>query len=174
MSQQLKEILAKQAELGCEVAEVPSCYLSDTEQQTDGMRQNNKAFGKRGRFQNKFDKRGKFQQRDRFPKRQRYENSHSPGLANGCTNNLRVENKKEPSLLKKLLSSEIKKDKKHLLQVFRFMVANKFFENWPETPLKFPPVIVKESGEESEIVQEKSESINGDTSNGLATLENDQ
>lgn len=166
--------MAKQAELGCEVAEIPSCYLSDTEQQTDGMQQNSKAFGKRGRFQNKFDKRGKFQQRDRFPKRQRYENRHSPGLANGRTTNLRVENKKEPSLLKKLLSSEIKKDKKRLLQVFRFMVANKFFENWPETPLRFPPVIVKESGVESEIVQEKSELINGDTSNSLATLENDQ
>lgn len=128
--QQLKEILAKQAELGCEVAEIPSCYLSDPEQHTGGTRQNNKAFGKRERF----NKKGKFQQNDRFSKRQRYENSHSPnsqnqtdrftkkpGLANGCTTKMRMEKRKEPSLLKKLLSSEIKKDKRHLLQVFRFM-----------------------------------------------------
>ncbi|KAH6820409.1 hypothetical protein C2S53_002567 [Perilla frutescens var. hirtella] len=185
--QQLKEILAKQAELGCEVAEIPSCYLSDPEQQTDGVQQNNKAFGRSQRFHNRFDKKGKFQQNDRFPKRQRYENSHSanlqnqtdrftkkPGLANGCTTNLRTGKKMEPSLLQKLLSSEIKKDKKHLLQVFRFMVVNNFFENSPEKSLKFPQVIVKESGNECEIVEQKSEVIQGDASNGVATLENDR
>ncbi|KAH6804171.1 hypothetical protein C2S51_032418 [Perilla frutescens var. frutescens] len=146
--QQLKEILAKQAELGCEVAEIPSCYLSDPEQQTDDVQQNNKAFGRSQRFHNRFDKKGKFQQNDR--------------------------EKMEPSLLQKLLSSEIKKDKKHLLQVFRFMVVNNFFENSPEKPLKFPQVIVKESGNECEIVEQKSEMIQGDASNGVATLENDR
>ncbi|XP_057798342.1 uncharacterized protein LOC131014403 [Salvia miltiorrhiza] len=169
--QQLKEILAKQAELGCEVAEIPSCYLSDPEQQTDGNKQNNKAFGKRDRFHNKFDKKGRFQHSDRFSKKQRYENGHSASLQNQTTNPHR-ENKKEPSLLKKLLSSEIKKEKKHLLQVFRFMVVNNFFENWPEKPLEFPKVIVKESGDESEIVKQKPYVIKGDTSSALATLEN--
>lgn len=179
--------MAKQAELGCEVAEIPSCYLSDSERQTDGRQQNNKVFGKRERFHNKFDKKGKFQQSDRFSKRQRSENSYSANLqnqsdrftkkqrlANGCTTNLRTENKKEPSLLKKLLSSQIKKEKKHLLQVFRFMMMNSFFENWPEKPLKFPVVIVKESGGESVVVEEKSEVMKADTFDGLAStaLEN--
>ncbi|KAL1558861.1 hypothetical protein AAHA92_09274 [Salvia divinorum] len=71
--QQIKEILAKQAELGCEVAEIPSCYLSDPEQQADAIKQNKRAFGKRDRFHNKFDKKGKFQQSDRYSKKQRYE-----------------------------------------------------------------------------------------------------
>ncbi|XP_042043168.1 uncharacterized protein LOC121788587 [Salvia splendens] len=160
--QQLKEILAKQAELGCEVAEIPSCYLSDPEQQAGGNRQNNKPFGKRDRFQNKFDKKGRFQKGGRFSKRQRYENGHSTDLQNqtGCTTNPpHNESKKEPSLLKKLLSSEIKKDKKHLLQVFRFMVVNNFFKNWPEKPLEFPKVIVKESGNESEILKPETDMI---------------
>ncbi|KAL3618001.1 hypothetical protein CASFOL_038322 [Castilleja foliolosa] len=43
--QQLKEILAKQAELGCEVAEVPSYYLSDSELHSDGRKQNRKKSG---------------------------------------------------------------------------------------------------------------------------------
>ncbi|KAL8028734.1 hypothetical protein ABFX02_14G179900 [Erythranthe guttata] len=174
--QQLKEILAKQAELGCEVAEIPSCYLSDSELQTDGRQQNNKPFDKRDRFHNKFDKRGKFDQNNRFSKRQRYENGDSTNLpnqndqfsnnqrwANGPTNNPRRENKVEQSLLKKLLSSDIKKDKKHLLQVFRFMVMNSFFENnLSETPLKFPEVVVRESCDGSAIVEEKSQAVKGD------------
>lgn len=160
MSQQLKEILAKQAELGCEVAEIPSFYLSDSEQ-TGGRQQNDKLFGKRGRFHNKYDK-GKFNQSDQFSKRQR--------SANGYANNLRSDSKREPSLLKKLLSSDIKKDKKHLLQVFRFMVTNSFFENWPEKPLKFPLVVVKESGNESEITEEKPEVAKGDASNGVGSI----
>lgn len=164
MSQQLRDILAKQAELGCEVAEIPSRYLLDPEQQTNGAKQNNKVLGKRGRSHKKFDKKGKFQHDDRFSKSPRYENNGT-----GCTTNLQS----EPSLLKKLLSSEIKKDKKHLLQVFRFMVVNKFFENWPQKPLKSPLVIVKESDNESEVVKQKPEEIEGDNSYDLDTLDND-
>ncbi|KAL1531518.1 GATA zinc finger domain-containing protein 14-like [Salvia divinorum] len=160
--QQLKEILAKQAELGCEVAEIPSCYLSDPEQQADGNKKNNKPFGKRDRFQNKFDKKARFQNGGRFSKKQRYENGDLQNQTGGATNPPHRETKKEPSLLKKLLSSEIKKDKKHLLQVFRFMVVNNFFENWPETPLEFPKVIVRESGDESEILKPKTDMIEAD------------
>ncbi|PIN19132.1 hypothetical protein CDL12_08189 [Handroanthus impetiginosus] len=185
--QQLKEILAKQAELGFEVAEIPSCYLSDSELQTDGRQQKNKVFGKRDRCHNNFDKKGKFHQNDRYSKRQRSENNGSANLphqsdqfstkhrlANGSTTNIRIDNKRESSLLKKLLSSDIKRDKKHLLQVFRFMVMNSFFESWPEKPLKFPVVIVKESGDESELVEEKPQRYKGDTCDGITstTIEN--
>ncbi|KAL3829845.1 hypothetical protein ACJIZ3_018647 [Penstemon smallii] len=149
--QQLKEILAKQAELGCEVADIPSSYLSDSEQKADSRGVNKRVFAKTERFQNKFDKRGKFHQNDRFSKRQRPMNQDPANvqrLKSGSTV------KSEPSLLKKLLSSDIKRDKKHLLQVFRFMTTNSFFKNWPQESLKFPEVIVKESGIASEIVEE--------------------
>lgn len=36
-----------------------------------------------------------------------------------------------------LLSAQIRKDKSHLLQSFRFMVNNDFFLGWPQQPLKF-------------------------------------
>lgn len=65
--------------------------------------------------------------------------------------------------MKKLLSSEIKKDKKHLLQVFRFMVMNSFFESSPDGPLKYPVVIVKESGDESKNLDEIPEVMKYDT-----------
>ncbi|KAK4424764.1 hypothetical protein Salat_1670000 [Sesamum alatum] len=178
--QQLKEVLAKQAELGCEVAEIPLCYLSDSETQTDRRQQASKVFGKRERFPNKFDKKGKFHQSDQFSKKQKPENDDSanlqeqsdrftkkPRLANGCITKPCTDNK-EPSLLKKLLNSDIKRDKKHLLQVFRFMVMNSFFENGPEKPLKFPVVVVKESGDVSELVEEPH-AVKGDTPDALAS-----
>ncbi|KAG8363757.1 hypothetical protein BUALT_Bualt19G0055500 [Buddleja alternifolia] len=156
--QQLKEILAKQAELGCEVAEIPSCYLSDAEVQRDGRQQYNKVYGKRGRFHNK----GRFHKNDRFSQRQRRDPKNDSvnfqDRSGGFAKKQRLANdKREPSLLKKLLSSDIKRDKKHLLQVFRFMVMNSFFEDLPGKPLKFPVVIVKESSDGSEIAEEKPE-----------------
>ncbi|KAH9295936.1 hypothetical protein KI387_039524 [Taxus chinensis] len=45
--------------------------------------------------------------------------------------------KRKPTLLEKLLSGEIKKEKSHLLQIFRFMVNNSFLTEWPNEPLKF-------------------------------------
>ncbi|XP_011091989.1 uncharacterized protein LOC105172298 [Sesamum indicum] len=178
--QQLKEVLAKQAELGCEVAEIPSCYLSDSETQKGCRQQATKVFGKRGRFPNKFDKKGKFHQSDWFSKRQKPEKDGSANsqeqsdqftkkqkLANCCATKPCTSNK-EPSLLKKLLNSDIKRDKKHLLQVFRFMVMNSFFEDWPEKPLKFPLVVVKESGDVSELVEEP-QAARGDTPDGLVS-----
>ncbi|KAH7548399.1 hypothetical protein JRO89_XS14G0119600 [Xanthoceras sorbifolium] len=103
--EQLKEILAKQAELGVEVAEIPSHYLSDSEKQPYGREENTR------------------------PK---------------------------PTLLQKLLSTDIRRDKSRLLQAFRFMVMNTFFKDLPEKPLKFPLVIVKENGFSEEVVEEKA------------------
>ncbi|KAF9596249.1 hypothetical protein IFM89_008412 [Coptis chinensis] len=54
--QQLKEILAKQAELGVEVAEIPKNYLLDSENQVQ-EREQNRTPTKKGRFQNKHGKR---------------------------------------------------------------------------------------------------------------------
>lgn len=149
--QELKEILEKQAKLGCEVADIPSCYLSDSERQTDGTVKGQNILGKRERFQNKFDKRGKFHQNDQVSTR------HRPGYGsanfhdrNDCfAKKQRLANGKDPSLLQKLLYSDVKRDKTYLLQTFRFMVMNSFFEDWPSISVRFPVVIIKESGDES-------------------------
>ncbi|KAL2645387.1 hypothetical protein R1flu_012974 [Riccia fluitans] len=45
-------------------------------------------------------------------------------------------NKKQASLLYKLLEPEIRRDKSHLMQSFRFLVNNKFLEEYPQKPLK--------------------------------------
>ncbi|KAL0413315.1 UNVERIFIED_CONTAM: hypothetical protein Sradi_1533200, partial [Sesamum radiatum] len=147
------------------------------ETQTDRRQQANKVFGKRERFPHKFDKKGKFHQSDWFSKRQKPENdalanlpdqsgrfTKKQKLANGYTTKPCTSNK-EPSLLKKLLNSDIERDKKHLLQVFRFMVMNSFFGDWPEKPLKFPVVVVKEPGDVSELVEEPK-AAEGDTPDG--------
>ncbi|GFY90701.1 GATA zinc finger protein [Actinidia rufa] len=170
--QQLKEVLAKQAELGCEVAEIPSSYLSDSEKQVHGREVDKKAFPKKEKFQNKFNKRGRNRQKERFTKKQRLtdhdDTSNSPSqdkrfsekqnLAdNGSRANPSL-NKKQPTLLQKLLSADIRKDKRHLLQVFRFMVMNSFFKDCPEKPLRFPLVIVKDTASVGEVVEEKTQS----------------
>lgn len=134
---QLKEVLAKQAELGIEVAEIPSHYLKNSENQgfqTEGKN----SFTDKRKFQNKFNK--KSDRRGRFGKRQKFSHndiSEKPAL-----------NKKKPTLLEKLLSADIKRDKSHLLQVFRFMVMNSFFKDSPDKPLIYPSVMVKETGSE--------------------------
>lgn len=64
--------------------------------------------------------------------------------------------KREPTLLEKLLSREIKREKSHLLQVFRFMVNNSFFSEWPNKPLKF----FQWSGEASNVNPEQAERQN--------------
>ena len=45
----------------------------------------------------------------------------------------------EPSRLTRVSLSyaQIRKDKSHLLQSFRFMVNNNFFLEWPQQPLKY-------------------------------------
>ena len=162
--QQLKEILAKQAELGVEVAEVPSHYLSESEKQGQRREENRMPFTKKGRFRNRFDKRGRYEKKERFAKKQKLadkDSSDAPSL-----------NKKKPTLLQKLLSADVRRDKSHLLQIFRFMVMNSFFTDWPDKPLKFPSVIVKESGCESEVVEEKSSPVGKDAEGGNKAVDN--
>lgn len=162
--EQLKEILAKQAELGVEVAEVPSHYLSDLEKQGQRREENRMPFTKKGRFRNRFDKRGRYEKKDRFAKKQKLadkDSSDAPSL-----------NKKQPTLLQKLLSADVRRDKSHLLQIFRFMVMNSFFTDWPDKPLKYPSVIVKESGCESEVVEEKSSPAGKDAEGGNKAVVN--
>ncbi|XP_050281060.1 uncharacterized protein LOC126721962 [Quercus robur] len=162
--EQLKEILAKQAELGVEVAEVPLHYLSESEKQGQRREENRMPFTKKGRFRNRFDKRGRYEKKDRFAKKQKLadkDSSDAPSL-----------NKKKPTLLQKLLSADVRRDKSHLLQIFRFMVMNSFFTDWPDKPLKFPSVIVKESGCESEVVEEKSSPVGKDAEGGNKAVVN--
>lgn len=144
--EQLKEILTKQAEMGVEVAEIPSHYLSDSKKQDE--REENRSWTNNGRIQNKFGKRDRYAKKDRFTKRQRSnqkDSSNDPSFI-----------KREPTLLQKLLSSDIKRDKSRLWQVFRFMVTNSFFKDFPDKPLKFPTVVVKESVSEEGVVEELS------------------
>ncbi|GMJ14367.1 hypothetical protein HRI_005105900 [Hibiscus trionum] len=144
-SEQLKEILAKQAELGVEVAEIPSHYLFGSEKKVNGREENHRLSTKRGRFGMR--KRGRPDKRDHFCKKPRSATEES---LDGTSSN-----KRSPTLLQKLLSADIRKDKSRLLQVFRFMVMNSFFKDWPEKPLKFPVVVVKDGVSEGEIIEEK-------------------
>nr|KYP48172.1 putative adenylate kinase isoenzyme 6 [Cajanus cajan] len=133
----LKEILAKQAELGVEVAEIPSYYLKKSENQ--GLqREGRNKFNDKRKFQNKSNK--KPDRKGQFTKKQKFadkDSSESPSLK-----------KRKPTLLQKLLSADIKRDKCHLFQVFRFMVVNSFFKHFPDKPLRYPSVLVKEIGSE--------------------------
>ncbi|KAJ4821791.1 hypothetical protein Tsubulata_019852 [Turnera subulata] len=140
--EQLKEILAKQAELGVEVAEIPRRYLSDSRKQGHDTENNKGHVNNRGRFQNKFDKRGRFNKKEQIHKEE--------------TSGDRNLSKREPTLLQKLLSKDIRADKHRLLQVFRFVGVNSFFKDWPEKPLEYPKVIIAEDGCKDEILKEKS------------------
>ncbi|KAG4953546.1 hypothetical protein JHK87_039140 [Glycine soja] len=137
LQRELKEVLAKQAELGVEVAEIPSYYLKNSDNQALQSEGKNKFTDKR-KFQNKFNK--KSDRKGRFAKRQKFDDkdfSESPSLK-----------KRKPTLLQKLLSSDVKRDKSHLIQVFRFMVMNSFFKHCLDKPLRYPLVVVKEKGSE--------------------------
>lgn len=130
-----------------------------------GREEYTKSFNNR-KFQNRYDKRGRYNKKDLFAKKQKLDDRNSPNTSSF--------NKKKPTLLQKLLSADIRKDKRHLLQVFRFMVMNSFFKDWPEKPLKFPLVLVKESGSTSVVAEEKSLLIDNDASehSSRATAEN--
>lgn len=147
--EQLKEILSKQAELGVEVAEVPSHYFSDSEKQGGRGNKNGRALTKRRGSKNKQDIRGRNNKNDKSAKQERLRNPSN----NSCLN------KREPTLLQKLLSADVKRERCHLLQVFRFVVMNSFFKDGPDKLLKFPKVVVKESG-----CEEKSTCIGEDVS----------
>ncbi|KAK4339483.1 hypothetical protein RND71_040945 [Anisodus tanguticus] len=169
--QQLKEILAKQAELGCEVAEIPPSYLSDSEKQVDG-REQKRPPSRKDRYQKRFNnKREKFNRNDRFSKKQRFGNSMSSNTCdqkgfpagkmdvNRDSASQVTKNAREPTLLQKLLSSDIRRDNRRLLQVFRFMTVNSFFKDCPEKPLRFPHVLLKETGKEIEAAEEIYDAI---------------
>lgn len=139
---QLKEVLAKQAELGVEVAEIPSYYLKDSKNQ-DLQGEGKNTFTEKRKFKNKFNR--KSDRKGRFAKKQKFADkdfSDSPSL-----------NKRQPTLLQKLLSADIKRDKKHLFQVFRFMVMNSFLKDCPDKPLIYPSVVIKEIGSEGDALQ---------------------
>ncbi|XP_074330816.1 uncharacterized protein LOC141668033 isoform X2 [Apium graveolens] len=172
--QQLKEVLVKQAELGCEVAEIPSHYLSDSEKQVHGAYENRPAFNDKGRSRNRFNKRGRHEN-DRFGKKQRPSNndpantddqSVSKRMKRTRNNDTSTVHKREPTLLQKLLSADIRRGRGRLLQVFRFMVMNSFFKDQPEKPLMFPTVIVKESQGEDELVEQKHLHVEDDDEDG--------
>lgn len=147
--QQLKEILAKQAELGVEVAEIPPGYLSESENQATGVDNSSKVMNMSDRFCNKHHKRGRHGKDKWQAKRQNSRNDSSAAPVS-------IVKRREPSLLQKLLSSDIKRDKSNLLQVFKFMVLNSFFEHWPEKPLEFPPVTVKDVQNDSRTADENT------------------
>ncbi|XP_061358420.1 uncharacterized protein LOC133302629 isoform X2 [Gastrolobium bilobum] len=114
LQRELREILAKQAELGIEVAEIPSYYLKGSENQ--GLQSEGKnTFTDKRKFQNKFNK--KSDRKGRFAKKQKFADkdfSESPSL-----------NKRKPTLLHKLLSADIKRDKSHLFQKLDLKVVKK-------------------------------------------------
>lgn len=132
---QLKEVLAKQAELGIEVAEIPSYYLKNAENQNQGIQsEGNNTFNDQRKLKNKSRRRNP-DKRNRGNKKQK--------LADRS-----FSENKNPTLLQKLLSADIKRDKSHLFQVFRFMAVNSFFKNYPDKPLIYPSAVVKETGSE--------------------------
>ncbi|KAE9585034.1 putative nuclear fragile X mental retardation-interacting protein [Lupinus albus] len=153
LQKELKEVLAKQAELGVEVAEIPSYYLKDSKSQGPQGEGKNKFTDKR-KFDNKFDKKSD-RRRGRFGKKRKFEAdkdfSKGPSL-----------NKREPTLLEKLLSADIKRDNSHLFQVFRFMVMNSFFKDFHDKPLIYPPVVVtSESVAEEKYLDTRKDVLDG-------------
>ncbi|XP_048139620.1 uncharacterized protein LOC115755693 isoform X2 [Rhodamnia argentea] len=147
--EQLKKILAQQAELGVEIAEIPSHYLSDIQKKDELPEESSRRWTKKERFHKNRNKRGHHNRRDQFNKKQRLEATSStdpPSL-----------NKNRTTLLQKLLSKDIKRDNTRLFQVFRFMVTNSFFKYWPEQSLKFPKVVANENVCESDMIEDKSQ-----------------
>lgn len=177
--QQLKEVLVKQAELGCEVAEIPSHYLSDSEKQVHGADQNRPAFNKKGRSR-RSNKRGRHEN-DRFGKKRRPSNnpantndqSVSKQMQRTRNNDASTVQKREPTLLQKLLSADIRRDRDRLLQVFRFMVMNSFFNGQPEKPLMFPKVIVKETQGEGVLMEQNHLHVEDDDEDGTESQVNE-
>ncbi|CAL1386865.1 unnamed protein product [Linum trigynum] len=156
--EQLKEVLAKQAELGVEVAEVPSHYLSDSNKQATGQG-DGRWEKKKGRFQNKHDKR-----RERRNKRGQKNGNHATTSTHddhSSPSGVPAANKKQPTLLEKLLSRDIKKDNQRLLQAFRFMAMNSFFKDSPGKPLSFPEVAVQEDDIGTTVVVEENAACDG-------------
>ncbi|MQM00904.1 hypothetical protein Taro_033644 [Colocasia esculenta] len=145
--QQLKDVLAKQMELGLEAAEIPSHYLSDPE---SIPRHDKKETHMGVRFPDKYGKRGRHGREKWQSRRQKSRDEASP---------VTVPTKREPTLLQRLLSSEIKRDRSQLLQALRFMTLNSFFEHWPDKALVYSQVTVKDDG--CQVVYAKGTSSHG-------------
>ncbi|XP_022134245.1 uncharacterized protein LOC111006547 isoform X2 [Momordica charantia] len=161
LRQELKEILAKQAELGVEVAEIPPEYLSYSEKRDNQKRRGDlltreEAEGPltgKEKSRNRSNKRGRPDKKSR-PRKKGKSERHLPN-ENANANVLPLI-KREPTLLQKLLKTDVKREKSQLLQALRFMVMNSFFKEWPNKPLKFPSVIIKENGGEINVVDENN------------------
>ncbi|XP_020598779.1 nuclear fragile X mental retardation-interacting protein 1-like [Phalaenopsis equestris] len=88
-------------------------------------------------------KRARLQRNKRNAKRLKLKNETAPA-------DEPVVKKREPTLLRKLLNADIRRDKSQLLQAFRFMVLNSFFKSVPDKPLVFPIITAKNAQPESE------------------------
>ncbi|XP_062181081.1 uncharacterized protein LOC133885382 [Phragmites australis] len=134
--QELKEVLAKQQELGFELPELPPGYLSETEDQGNARNSKWKTQRRDCRFGNRTnDKRSRYD-RGNFRSKRPKVWSHTP-RDDGTMS-------REPTLLQKLLSSDIKRDRHRLLHTFKFMALNNFFKDWPDKDLEFPSVKVNQ------------------------------
>ncbi|CAM0883117.1 unnamed protein product [Alopecurus aequalis] len=140
---ELKKVVAKQKELGLELCELPPGYLSETEGQPKEPQGNGKEskwktqdrdsrFGNRGR--------GRGNKRPRNNDRRDFQ-SKRPREWNPSHAMVEI---REPTLLQKLISSDIKRDRHRLLHTFKFMAQNNFFKDWPDKPLEFPSVKVNQ------------------------------
>ncbi|KAJ6844216.1 uncharacterized protein M6B38_291480 [Iris pallida] len=150
--------LSYQAKLGVAVAEIPPSYRpyeqvpkmnNDVEDPGDGKVQKRKLMDIDGGPSpcKPNNKRG----RRKWQKAKNNAATASPSIV-----------KRAPSLLQKLLTADIKRDKSRLLQVFRFMVLNDFFKNGPDMPLKFPVITAKgDAGFGVEVCGRKNQSSNG-------------
>ena len=162
-------------ELGFEIPEIPSHYLVDQDHQDNRKDRSRKPinkgrFQKKG-FQNRYNRAGKHDRKDQFSSKREAEEGGSFRKRDRDAKRHKSDNEnlsetclslREPTLLKKLLSNDMKRDKTHLLQALRFMVMNSFFKDWPEKPLNFPKVIVEETGVESNVIEEMSSSFKGE------------
>ncbi|XP_040378163.1 LOW QUALITY PROTEIN: probable ADP-ribosylation factor GTPase-activating protein AGD14 [Oryza brachyantha] len=168
--QELKEVLAKQKELGFELPELPPGYLSENEDQGNGRKSNWKNQSRDRRFGNHANnKRSRYDRKDFQSKRPKVWNQTR------CDDGAMVKSR-EPSLLQKLLSPDVKRDRHRLLHTFKFMILNNFFSDYPDKPLEFPSVKVNQNELESNVAAEELDDLmNNGTAEGsnLDLEEND-
>ncbi|KAG8078264.1 hypothetical protein GUJ93_ZPchr0007g3515 [Zizania palustris] len=137
--QELKEVLAKQKELGFELPELPPGYLSENEDGGNERKCNWKTQHRGSRFGNRVNnKRSRYDRKDFQSKRPKVWNQTRRDDGT-------MVKSREPTLLQKLLSSDIKRDRHRLLHAFKFIVLNSFFSDYPDKPLDFPIVKVTRS-----------------------------
>lgn len=157
--QELKEVLAKQQELGLELPELPPGYLSEIEDQGNEKKSNWKAQRKDSRFGNRGN--------TITNKRPRYERGGFQSKRSNVWNRTpssdgTMAKSREPTLLHKLLSSDIKRDRHRLLHTFKFMALNNFFKDWPDKPLQFPIVKVNQIEIEDDVATGNLDDLEND------------